>query len=48
MVKAAEHAKFLSCVVLMGVSVAYINSSHSTTLYASLMSLVMEEGLYGI
>ena len=44
----SEHAKFSGCVVHKGVSVAYINSLHSTTLYVSLVSLVMEEGLHGI
>ena len=45
---ASEHAKFLGCVVPKVVSVAYISSLHSATLYVSLMSLVMEEGLHGI
>jgi hypothetical protein len=41
---ASEYAKFSGCVVHKGVFVAYISSLHSTTLYVSLMSLVMEEG----
>jgi hypothetical protein len=48
MLIASEHASFSGCVVHKGVSVACISSLHSKTLYVSLVSLLMEEGLHGV